>query len=489
MAVDPKVDLILVAVMSKKIEAIAREMTRVIERTARSPLLQIRDFTAGILDAEHRMLSQNEGLPLVAYGFSGMLDHLVDQLGDGIRPGDTFVANDTFGDNNQAQDTAVFRPVFIEDELRFWTATKGHLADLGGRAAGGYDPTATDLWQETIRIPATRVETDGLLIKDVWNLLMSNSRFPELVGGDLKALIGAGKVGERRLFELCDRYGIDHLSAHLEALLDSSEQRMHKEIANMKQGTYHAEATWNMPPGLGRDRLICLLEVTVGPGHIVLDFTGSDPQIDRYYNGVCGTSYAAAMSTFLMLVDPDLPHNAGVERCVEVVFPEGSFLNARFPAPSVMGNFVMNDVIGETIMKAMADAVPDRVTAGWGRGLNVSLYGTDPRTEQDFYAVPLLSNKCGAGASYGVDGWDCIGLLTCGGGFAFDDYEVYESALPFDLLYHEYWEGSAGAGQWRGGLGGRSHIGCALTHSSPRSAMALITPMASLVDTRAPQTA
>lgn len=447
------IDSILVAVLGKKIEAATRDMTRVIERTSRSQLLQVRDFTAAVLDADHHILAQNEGLPLMAYGFSEMLGHLVDRVGDPIRAGDVFVHNDTFGGNNQAQDTAVFRPVFIDGTLRFWTATKGHLADLGGTNAGGYDPEATDVWQETIRIPPLRVYEGGRPRRDVWNVLMSNSRFPELVGGDLRALIGATGVGERTLGELCEHHGIDTVLAHLDALMDFSEERARAEIRRMIPGTYTAEATWDLPPGAGPGQLVCRLTATVGEGRVILDFSDSDPQIDRYYNGVHGTSYAAATSTFLMIIDPDIPHNGGVERCIEVVLKQGTFLHAAFPAPSVLGNFVMNDVIAETVMKALAPAAPDRVCAGWGRGLNVSLYGTDPATGAEFLAVPLLSNKCGAGGVAGVDGQDCIGILTCGGGFAFDDYEVFEAGLPITLLGHEYWEDSAGPGEWRGGLG------------------------------------
>ena len=447
------IDPILVAVLGKKIEAATRDMTRVIERTSRSQLLQVRDFTAAVLDADHRILAQNEGLPLMAYGFSEMLGHLVEQVGGPIRSGDVFVHNDTFGGNNQAQDTAVFRPVFIDGTLRFWTATKGHLADLGGTNAGGYDPEATDAWQETIRIPPLRIYDGGRFRRDVWNVLMANSRFPELVGGDLRALLGATGVGGRVLTEVCVRYGVETVLAHLDALLDFSEERVRAEIGRMKEGTYRAQATWDLPPDVGPDRLVCRLAATVGEGRVVLDFSDSDQQVDRYYNGVHGTSYAAAASTFLMIVDPDIPHNGGVERCIEVVLAEGTFLHATFPAPSVLGNFVMNDVISETVMKALAPAAPDRVCAGWGRGLNVSLYGTDPTTGAEFLAVPLLSNKCGAGGVAGVDGRDCIGILTCGGGFAFDDYEIFEAGLPITLLGHEYWEDSAGAGQWRGGLG------------------------------------
>jgi N-methylhydantoinase B len=161
------------------------------------------------------------------------------------------------------------------------------------------------------------------------------------------------------------------------------------------------------------------------------------------------------VATFLMLIDPEIPHNSGVEKCLTVILPEGSFLNASYPAPSVLGNFVMNDVIAEVMMKALAPAAPDRACAGWGRGLNVGLYGRDPGTGEEFLTVPLLSNKCGAGGLAGFDGQDCIGILTCGGGYAFDDYEVFDSARSITLLSHEYWEDSAGRGEWRGGFGVR----------------------------------
>ena len=119
-------DPILTSVVQKKLESLSREMVHVIERTARSPLLQEGDFSAGILDARHRILCQEEGLPLMTYGYSLMLDHLVELIGDEVYPGDVFVHNDTYYGNNQAQDTAVFKPVFVGDELRFWAGAKGH---------------------------------------------------------------------------------------------------------------------------------------------------------------------------------------------------------------------------------------------------------------------------------------------------------------------------------------------------------------------------
>ncbi len=452
-ATDAGLDPILTSVIQKKLESLSREMTHVIERTARSPLLQEGDFSAGVLDARHRILCQEEGLPLMTYGYSLMLDHLVELMGEEIYPGDVFIHNDPYYGNNQAQDTAVFKPVFLEEELRFWTGAKGHLADLGGAKLGGYDPAATDMWQETIRLPPLKLVERGELRKDIWTLVLANTRLPDLVGGDLRALIAACQIGENRVQELAERYGMNALRAHVEALLDGTQRRMRAEVDAIANGTYRAEARWQLPDGLERDELVCRLEATVEDDRLVLDFSGTDPQSSRYYNGTYATTYASALATVLMLVDPLIPHNEGLERCVELRLPEGSFVNASAPAPTVMGNFVMNDVIGETTMKALGDAVPDRVTGGWNRGLNASFGGVTPETGEPFFGLPLLSNKGGSGAGKELDGWDCLGILTCGGAFAFDDYEIFEATHPATLLEHELWPDSGGAGQWRGGLG------------------------------------
>jgi N-methylhydantoinase B len=446
------IDPFLVSIIGKKLESISRDIFLVLERTARSPLFQVRDFSTGLLDTEHRILCQEEGLPLMTYGFSAMLDHLVRVMDGDIGPGDIFIQNDPFHGNNQVQDTAIFKPVFFDGSLRFWAASKGHLADWGSAVLGNYNQNATDIWQEAMRLPPLKIYDAGRFRRDVWALLMANTRLPDLVAGDIQAMIGACRVADNRLLELRARYDEASLLEHIEALLDSSHKRMQHEIRQIPEGVYRSEATWRLPAGLEREEMVCRLTVTIEGGHAELDFTGTDPQSSHYYNGVYGTTYAAAISTFLMLVDPDIPHNEGVERCIEITIPEGTFLNAAFPGPSVMGNFVANDVVGEVVMKAMTSAAPDRVCAGWARGLQSNFSGVRPNGKP-FYHIPLMSNKGGGGAVEGVDGWSCIGLITCAGGFAFDDYEVFETSLPVRLIEHEYREESAGAGRWRGGFG------------------------------------
>lgn len=450
LAVDP----LVVAVLARKFQAISRDMASIVHRTARSSLLQNGDFATGVLDDRRRILSQDEGLPLMAYGYTRMLAALVERFGDDIGPGDVFLHNDPFAGNNQAQDTGVFRPVFVDGELQWWTAAKGHLADWGGERLGGYNAGATEVWAETIRIPPLRIVRGGETVHDVWAMLLANTRLPRLVAGDIHALMAACATGEARLRELVARYGVPSLRLHADDLLRRTARRLGAEIAALPDGTYRGAAAWRQPADITPREQVAHVAVTIAGDRMVVDFAGTDPQSPRYYNGVIATTYSAAMATLLMLFDPDSPHNEGVERCIEIHVPEGSFLNARAPAPSVMGNFVANDVVAEALMKALAPVLAPRVTAGWGRGLNASVGNPRATDEAEpFFALPLLTNKPGGGGTEGCDGWSAIGPLTCGGAFAFDDYETFEAGFPIRLLRHELWPGSAGAGRWRGGFG------------------------------------
>jgi N-methylhydantoinase B len=432
-------------------------MALVLEHTARSPLFQVRDFCTVVLDDRHRILSQEEGLPQMAFSVGHALGYLTRFFGEDIHEGDVFIQNDPYYGGNQAQDTAILRPIFVEGELRFWAAAKGHIADLGGSVPGGYDPEATDVWAENLRITPLRMISRRELQRDVWNLLMENTRLPHYVGGDVQAQIGATGVAELRIASLCATYGLETLHAHTEALLDATETRMRDELRRIPAGRYCSEATYEHEREEIQEGHTARLAVTVEDGHMLLDFEGTDPQCTHYYNGVYGTTFSAVIAILLMLVDPDIPHNDGVLRCIDVIVPEGSFLNASFPAPCVQGNFTCQDIAMETIFRALADPMSDRVTAGWNRGESHSIRGVDPRSGRFFFDPPLIANKGGGGGTLGADGWDNIGAIACGGGYAAQDYEVWEAQIPALVLDHRYRIDSGGAGEFRGGLGIRFH--------------------------------
>jgi N-methylhydantoinase B len=452
-----RLDPVLASILGRKIEAIAREMAVVLERTARSPLFQVRDFCTVVLDADGRILSQEEGLPQMAYAVSHSLRHVLELFGDDVAAGDMFIHNDPYYGGNQAQDTAILRPVFCDGVLRFWAAAKGHLADLGGPVLGGYNPEATDIWQENLRLPPLRVARADRVLPDVWGFLMANTRLPHHVGGDLEAQIGACRVAEQRLAALWQRHGGESLLRHLDLLLDATERRMRAELEAVPEGTYHGEATYDHEDPHGTARYTARLAVTIADGRATLDFAGTDPQSPRYINGAYGTTFSAAVAVFLMLVDPDLPHNDGVLRCLDVRVPEGTFLNATCPAPCVQGNFTCQDVAAEAIFRALSGPLPDRVTAGWNRGESHNIRGLDPRNGHTFFEPPLIANKGGGGATDGFDGWDDVGVIACGGGYAAGDYEIFEAHNPVRVIDHAYRTDSGGAGRFRGGLGIRFH--------------------------------
>ena len=179
-------------------------------------------------------------------------------------------------------------------------------------------------------------------------------------------------------------------------------------------------------------------------------------------------TFAAVVSVVLMLVDPDIPHNDGVLRCIDVIAPSGSFLNCAFPSPCVQGNFTSSDVAGDSIFLALSEAIPDRVCAGWSRNESHMLNGVDPRTGERFHGPPLLSNKGGAGATSDNDGWSFIGLIACGGGYAANDYEMFEIQNPVRILHHEYWTDSGGRGPIGAGWASGSATSCRPTRRRSR---------------------
>ncbi len=447
------IDPILAVVLGKKIEAIAKEMSLVLERTARSPLFQVKDFCTAVLDERARILSQEEGLPQMAYAIVHSLEHLIEFFGDDIGPGDIFIQNDPYYGGNHAPDTCIFMPVFVDGEIHFWGAAKGHLADLGSAVMGGYNPQATDIWQENFRIPPLRLYDRGALRTDVWNLLHANTRLPHFVLGDIQASIGACRTGGLRLEALATEQGVGILKDHLDFLLDATERRMRTELAQIPDGTYTSEVVYRCDDGSESIDVTAKLAITTDGGHISVDYAGSSPQTPYYYNCAYGTTFAAVVAVVLMLVDPDLPHNDGVLRCIDVIVPEGSFLNCTFPSPCVQGNFTSSDVAGDSIFLALSEVLPDRVCAGWSRNESHMIKGLDPRTGERFYGPPLLANKGGAGATSENDGWSFIGLIACGGGYAANDYEMFEIQNPVRIAHHEYWCDSAGPGTYRGGLG------------------------------------
>ncbi|HUT78163.1 MAG TPA: hydantoinase B/oxoprolinase family protein [Polyangia bacterium] len=449
---DVKIDKVLVSILQKRFKSIVEEMAIAMTMTTRSPILcEARDFVTGIYDARGRMLEQKENLPILSFSLGPVCEYIIGYYGDDIHPGDVIFHNDVFSMGNQNNDVAVYKPIFRDETLVGWAAAKGHQADIGGAVRGGYNPQATEIWQEALRIPPIKVYERGKLRRDVWDLIFANIRLA-MVAEDLKAQIGSCTVGERAVQKLVERYGLDVFEAHKQYLFDATERMMRAEIREIPDGVYSGEANGHYDGKTPGSKYTIRVRVTVAGDGIEFDFTGTDPQTPGFVNGTYTSSASATMLTFLQMVNPDIPHNDGMVRPVRMIIPQGTILNASYPAATTYGNHLC-PITASAIMRALGPAIPDRVTAEWNPLLCSLTTGTDPRKVQPYVDICFMGLKGGGGAIRGCDGYDHIGMIDASGGVLDQDYEMFEQQTPHLILEHEYWTDSAGAGEWRGGLG------------------------------------
>lgn len=445
-------DPISISVFQRRLRTITEEMALTLLRTTRSPILREgRDCATGLYDRDGRMLEQTEYTALLGFALMPSLKFIIGYFGDDIRPGDVILHNDVYSEGNQLADIGVYKPVFIDGELVAFAASKGHQADIGGSAPGAYNPRAREVWHEGLRLTPIKIIEGGTLRRDIWDFLMANVRLP-LVGEDIKATIGACTVGERRLSELLRQRGLDWFAAHREALFDATERRARAEIAAIPDGTFEGEALLHFDgvnPGL-RHR-ICVA-VTVADDEIHFDFTGSADETDGFANSALHASTSGLILSFLMLIDPDIPHNEGLLRPIRMTFPKPSIVNCTLPHATSYGNHLTHQ-IANAVHRAMAKALPEKVTAGWNPALIVIPSGYRPDSGRRYVDFCLFACKGGSGATHGVDGYDHIGTIMTGGALAAQDPEVHEVQNPHLIEHYEYWPDSAGAGRWRGGHG------------------------------------
>ena len=452
---ESRIDKILVSVLGRALKAIADEMSLTMEKTTRSPILcEAKDFVTGLYDAEGRMLEQTENLPILSFSLGPVCEHIAETFRGDVHPGDVFFHNDVFTLGNQNNDVAAFKPIFAGERLVAWSATKGHQADIGGNVRGGYNPNATEVWQEALRIPAVKVVDRGVVRRDVWDLIFANVRL-DIVQEDMRAEIGACTVGERRLVELIERIGLERFEVHKAHLFEAAGRMMAAEIRSIPDGVYRGEGRVYFDGRNPGSKYTIRVEITVDGERIVFDYSETDAQTDGFVNGTYTSSASATLLTFLQMVNPDIPHNHGMTRGIEIVIPEGTLLNASYPAATTFGNHLCPPN-ADAIMRALAPVIPERVTAGWNNLLCSLSSGTDPRKDDTYVDIMFMGLKGGSGAMADCDGYDHIGMIDASGGLLDQDYEMFEQQTPHLLLEHELRCDSAGAGRHRGGLGVRT---------------------------------
>jgi N-methylhydantoinase B len=450
-------DPILASVLQRRVQAISQEMATVLMRSSRSPIFnEIGDLVTVIFDRAGRTLAQTEYASIIANGAQPPLARIIEYFGDDIADGDVILHNDVFTGGNQNADVGVFCPIFYHGELVAWTAAKGHVADIGGMTAGGYDPRAREVWQEAFRIPPLKIHDGGRLRRDVWDLVCANIRL-DIVAHDIKAMIGACTIGRRRIDEVLDRYGVASFDTHMDYVIEASERQVRAAIERWPDGTYRGESFMQSDGLDPSKRYRVAVEVTIAGSEITFDFSDTDDQAPGFTNMPAASAVGAIRIAFLMLVTAgglSLPANHGLFAPINTVFRHGSLIDPAFPASTIFGNQMCDEVL-EAIMNAMADVLPDHVTAGWNQFLCTALSAIDPRTGQPSVSLTIFQ-RGGPGAMRGADGYDALGFTGTPGSMRSPDMEMFELSTPHLMHYNEYLPDSAGAGEWRGGYGTRS---------------------------------
>ena len=446
------IDPITVAVVQHRLHAIVEEMGEAMLRTAYSQILNSsRDFSTGICDAAGRLIAQAEHVPVHVGALPYAARSVAEAFAGDIRPGDVFLLNDPYFGGNHLPDVTVFVPVFAEGRHLFWSINRAHMSDIGGATHGAYNPGATEILQEGLRIPPLRIYDQGAPREDLLRMIATNVRNSRDFRGDLAAMIGSAKLCEKRLLALAGELGAARLLPAIETMLDGSERRARAIVSEWTDGTYFGEAFLD-DDGRGRNDVAIRAKVTVKGSNVEVDLTASDAQARSFMNSSHANMQSACAEAFAFLIDPDIPKNDGSFRPLKVVGKSGTIVWADDGYPVTMCTSHPSNEIIEAIVVALSAACPERAMGGWGRRFRIAIKGEDPRTGRGFI-WHLFQARPGGGGSIAGDGYSSVGEWHSAGGIKFGSVEVAEARFPFLFLHHEYRPDSAGDGQHRGGTG------------------------------------
>lgn len=436
----------------------AEEASIVVVHSAHSAMIaEGADACAGILDREGRLVTLSTATNLMHAASlrcslpAVLADHDVDQM----RSGDVFVMNDCFRGGIHANDLLVFRPVFREGRVEWFTGTLIHVADLGGSSSGGIVPTATDVFAEGLQLPPVRLYDAGEPVEDLHRILALNSRTPDRVMGDVGALVAGVNVASERMEGLAERYGTQRLQSGIEAYLSGAERRTREALSELEAGTYHGSYTVD-GDGLEEDREpVVRVAVQTGraDGSVRLDFSATDDQALGAINAGFSQALTGALYAVRCFVDPTIPMNEGCFAPLEVVFRKGSMLDPHPPA-ACGGRVVAVTAVCEAVVEALGQACPEKSTAA-SSVIHPYTLAAPSRLEPWL----LLSYEYGGlGARRGSDGPSATGSFFLGGRNTVPQIEPLEATLPIVFECQRLLPDSGGAGTWRGGLGVETKI-------------------------------
>jgi N-methylhydantoinase B len=444
-------DPVTLAVLKGRLEQIADEMDATLYRSAFNPIIaEARDACHGLYHREtgDTLVQGTKGLPIFVGAMSFAVKAVIEKVkaSGGARPGDTFIFNDQYAGGTHLNDFRLVRPIFRDGQLFCWLASAGHWLDIGGNVPGGYNPVATESFQEGVLIPVVKLVAAGELRQDILDILAANSRLPNSNWGDLNGQLNALDLGEKRLGALLDDYGDAVVDQAFAAFSDRAEALMREAIAALPDGHY-AFQDYLDNDGIVDEPLVVALDLTIAGATMELDFSRSSPPCQGPINISMPTTIAACYVA-LKHVFTEVPANAGCLRPIRFVVPDTTLLGATAPKPMAGYTETILRLIG-VVFGALAKAVPERATAAPFGTINaLSIAGHRANGQRwvmfSFFGGGLGGNPESDGLNHANNP---ISTATI------PPVEILEAAYPVMFSQWALRPDSAGPGKHRGGLG------------------------------------
>ncbi len=443
-----KIDPISLEVFRNAFESVADQMALILMRTAHSPIVRdAMDFSTAICDAAGHNLAQGLTTPMHLGSFYDAMRHVIRQYEGRIGPGDVFIANDPYLASGQhLPDIYVVRPVFDGVRLCAWATSIAHHVDVGGLVPGSNSLAAVEIHQEGLRLPFVKLVERGVSNSMLLDIIAANVRVPDQVLGDLHAQMAACLAGEREMMQLFERYGADTVMGYGDALQDYSERLARAAIAAIPDGTY---AFADHIDGLGEDPqpVNFHVQVIVKGDEITVDWTGTSPQVKGGINAPISFCKSNVYAALRCIMPAEVPNCHGYTRPIHVIAPEGSVLNARYPAPcgarGITGYRIVDCIFG-----ALAQAVPDAIAADGAGGSTLPSFSGWHAGRRFVFSECIMGTW---GATSRHDGQE--GVPHMASNQANVPVEMIESDYPIRIERYGFAPDTGGAGQYRGGLG------------------------------------
>jgi N-methylhydantoinase B len=451
------IDPVLTAIIANRVDGIVREMTNTLLRSARSAVINsARDFSCAIATADSELLACAEGLPIHIFGVHNQA-RAMQEFHPDLAEGDAFLHNDPYSGNTHPADHTFLVPVFFEGEHLFTTAAKAHQADIGNSIATTYHAKAKDVYEEgSLIFPAVRIQRNYTMIDDVVRMCRSRIRVPAQWYGDFLAGIGAARVAERRLKELCTKYGKATIKTFIRDWLNYSEQRMVQALRRMPRATLVNTGRHDPLEDVIPDGIPIHVHIEIDPeaAEITVDLRDNVDNLPCGLNESEACTVSAVMAGLFNALDANIPKNSGSFRRVRMLLREGAVVGRpRFPHSCSVATTNVADRLVNCTGAAFAQLGEGYGLAEGGIGLGVAsavVSGKDHRHNDEPYVNQLILTNNGGPASARADGWVTYGLPVVGGLMYRDSVEIDELKHPMEFKHMRLVAGTGGAGKFRG---------------------------------------